>query len=292
MTARWVVTVAVLGIVAATARRASAESWYFDWHCQSTSQGDCGSTGASGTEGPFASDGDCESAQTQVALRINGPGNAGSTSGCRQGDGGTSSSARARPPARAARLDRWMIGVVAGRGYDAHYANGTTSRSAAQIGGQLEAVFGRPQFGLSVFGGAERDDGTSPDPATPASAMWLVDFGIGLVASPFAIVRTPTFELRPELGIYGIDLERTGCDRCTTDGPLGTTMPAESSSGLGWRLRVGLDAYWGDRRERGLALDGLIQFVALGDAADPLSSAVLTPPKVMLRLSYLSRQVD
>jgi len=281
----------VICVVAIAARTAAADAWYFAWHCQSTSQGDCGATGASGTEGPFDSDGACEVAQNRVLLRVNGPGNAGTVSACRD-SGSTSSPSSSGAPTRPARFDRWMLGAIAGVGYEAAYTNGTTPHAAKQVGGQIELVLGPPQIGLSIFGGVERDDGTAPDATTVATPMWILDFGVGIVASPFAVVTRPGLEIRPELGIYGVELERLGCDRCTTDGPLGTQMPAESSSAFGGRLRAGLDIYWGADRTHGLALDALIQLVHFGDASDPLSNAVITPPRVLFRLSYVSRRLD
>jgi len=272
------------------ARVAAAESWSFDWHCQSTSTGDCGPTGASGTEGPFASSGACEVAQANVLLRLNGPGNAGTTSGCRDAESGATSSGPSGSSGTPARLDRWFLGMTGGRGYAASYAGGTDAQAAKQLGGQLELVLGRPTIGLSIFAGLERDDGTAP-PTVMTSSMWMLDFGVGIVISPVAL-RTKAVELRPELGLYGIELERLGCDRCDVDGPLGTQMPAEPSSAFGGRIRAGVSAYFDRTHEHGLALDALIQLVHLGDGSDPLASAVLTPPRVMFRLSYVSRRLD
>ncbi|HEX7704300.1 MAG TPA: hypothetical protein VF403_26340, partial [Kofleriaceae bacterium] len=90
-----------------------------------------------------------------------------------------------------------------------------------------------------------------------------------------------------EIGLYAVGLGRVGCDRCTTDGPLGTQMPAEAANALGGRVRAGLAIFWGEQHAHGIALDAMIQLVQLGDASDPLSSAVLTPPRVMLRLSWI-----
>ena len=279
----------VVAVTMAAPPSARAGSWTFSWYCQSTSQGDCGATGASGSDGPYDSEGSCEMARNHRALQLNGPGNAGTTDDCREGDGSSSSSAAGGTSSSSpAHLSRVFIGATGGPGYHAGYANGRDAQSSRQLGAQLEAVMGRDTFGLSLFVGATRDAGSSPDPAaTPVTAMWIVDWGFGLVASPFAIVHRPAIELRPELGAYLIGLDRVGCDRCTTDGPLGTQMPAEAANAIGGRLRAGLALYWGQQHAHGIALDALIQFVQLGDANDPLSSAVLTPPRVVLRLSWI-----
>jgi hypothetical protein len=57
-------------------------------------------------------------------------------------------------------------------------------------------------------------------------------------------------------------------------------------------LRAGVDFYWGAQRSQGIALDALIQLVSLGDANDPLSSAVIKPPRLLFRLTYVSRRLD
>jgi hypothetical protein len=271
---------------------ARAGSWTFSWHCNSGIESGCAAhqLGASGTEGPFDSESACESARTQMAFRINSPGNAGSTNACvdSSSGGGTSSGTTSSGPVRAAHLTRLFLGVTGGPGYSADYASGTAETGSQQVGGQFELVFGRDVFGLALFFDLARDSGTSPDMATPVEPMWLFDYGLGLASSPFAIVKRARLEIRPDIGIYGMLQHRLGCgERCDSDGPLGTGQPAEPAEGFLWRTRVGVDVFWGARHNRGISLDALFQFGHLGDSSDPDSLAVLTPPRVLLRLAWI-----
>jgi hypothetical protein len=66
----------------------------------------------------------------------------------------------------------------------------------------------------------------------------------------------------------------------------------EPNQGNTWRLRAGIDIYWGDNHDRGIALDTLVQFGKLGDIAvdsDEPTSLELHPPKILFRLSYVRR---
>ncbi len=280
----------VCGVLMLWCQSAAAESWTFNWHCNSGIESGCAAhqLGASGTEGPFDSESTCESARSQMLHRINSPGNAGSTNSCVEAGGGSSSSgASSASSVGPAHLTRWFIGVTAGRGYTADYA-GTTKVGSQQTGGQLDLMFGRDRFGMSLFFDLARDSGTSPDSSTPAEPMWLFDYGLGLASSPFAIVNRSTLEIRPELGIYGMLQHRLGCgERCNSDGGLGTIKPSEPKDGFLWRARVGLDVFWGARHDRGISLDALFQFGHLGDSTDANSLAVLTPPPVLFRLAWI-----
>jgi len=193
--------------------------------------------------------------------------------------GGSSTTGQPRP----ARVSRVYLGLTAAQGFSASYANGTSQQGSTQFGSQIEFVFGRPVLGLGLFFDVARDAGTSPD-SNPPDPMWLLDFGVGLVVSPFSIKRGRR-SVRPELGIYGMDLFRLGCDRCDTELPLGQQQPAEPKEAFMWRLRAGVDLYlW---NTQGIALDVLFQFGKLGDASDPLSSAELRPPRLLFRLSWI-----
>jgi len=185
-----------------------------------------------------------------------------------------------------------VLGITAGRGYHASYADGTESQSSFLIGFDAEAVFGGDRGGIAMLFAVERDQGTSPDPATPADSMWTAAIGIGFVLSPVAIVRRAELEVRPEVGLYGLLLHRLGCNRCETSLPFTfEETPAESDGGAVGRLRAGVSIYWGPDRAHGMGIDLLFQLSELGDAADPLSSAVLTPPQVLLRLSWIPTRV-
>ena len=194
--------------------------------------------------------------------------------------GGSSTTGQVRP----AHVSRMFLGLIGGQGMSASYANGSSSRGDSQVGAQLEAAVGRPQFGLSVFFDLARDAGTQPDATTP-EPMWLFDFGLGLVAAPheFQFGRRG---VRPELGIYGLNIIRTGCgERCNDDAGLGQRKPAEPNQGYLWRLRAGLDLYlW---NTQGLSVDVLIQFGKIGDASDPLSAAELRPPRLLFRVAWI-----
>lgn len=269
---------------------ARAGSWTFSWHCNSGIESGCAAhqLGASGTEGPFDSESACESARTQMAFRINSPGNVGSTDACVDASSPSGGGASGSSVVRAAHLTRLFLGVTGGPGYSADYASGTAKTGSQQVGGQIELMFGRDVVGLSLFADVARDSGTSPDSSTPLEPMWLFDYGLGLASSPFAVVKRTGLEIRPEIGIYGMLLHRLSCGvRCDSDGELGTGQPAEPNDGFLWRTRVGIDLFWGPRRDHGISLDGLFQFGHLGDSADPSSLAVLTPPRVLLRLAWI-----
>lgn len=194
--------------------------------------------------------------------------------------GGSSTTGQPRP----ARVSRVFLGLTGSQGMSASYANGRSERGESQVGSQLEVAFGRAEVGLALVFGVARDAGTAPDPATTVAPMWLVDLGVGIVVSPFAIKRGRR-EVRPELGIYGNNLIRTNCDRCDTDAGLGQQKAAEPDQGFMWRLRAGLDFYlW---NTQGISLDVLVSFGKMGDAVDPLSSVELRPPRVMFRLAWM-----
>lgn len=181
-----------------------------------------------------------------------------------------------------------VLGITAGPGYRASYADGSESQSSYLVGFDAEAVLGTDRGGIAMLFAVQRDQGTSPAPAAAADSMWTAAIGLGFVLAPVAIVRRAELEVRPEVGLYGLLLHRFGCDRCeTAPPPTFSERPAESDGGAVGRLRAGVSIYWGPGRTHGMGIDALFQLSELGDKTDPLSSAVLTPPTVMLRVSWL-----
>jgi hypothetical protein len=282
MVIRAFVVVVVLMMASSAAQ---AEAWYFEWRCA----GACAPQrlDVSGQDGPFSSESSCDRARSDKLAWALAPGSAGSATSCSDAGatGGAPSSSGA--PVRPARLDRIFLGLTTGSGFTASYANGSTATSGRQLGGELEAAFGFGRFGLSVLLGAVRDTGTAPDPMTPVEPMWLAELGVGLVSSPFAVIRTGSLELRPELGAYIVDLERVGCTRCDGDPIAGD--PGEARGGFGTRLRAGLDMYFGPQHSHGVAIDALFQFAQIGTFDDETAptSVELRAPRVMLRLSWI-----
>ncbi|MBS1121224.1 MAG: hypothetical protein H6Q90_3452 [Deltaproteobacteria bacterium] len=263
---------------------ARAESWYFEWRCAGACAPD--RLDVRGREGPFDSERGCDSARSNKLQWALGPGSAGSATSCFDTDaGGTPGTSGGF--ARAARLARVFLGITTGAGYQATYDNGRVVRSTRQLGGELELAFGADRLGLAVVLGVDRDTGTSPDAAMPAGPMWLVELGVGLVSSPFAVIRRGSLEVRPELGAYIFDLERVGCTRCDADVIAGT--PGEVSGGFGGRLRAGVDLYFGRKHVQGVAIEALFQFVKLGDFTDATAptSVELVPPRLLVRLSWI-----
>ncbi|HEY4179222.1 MAG TPA: hypothetical protein VGM90_20405 [Kofleriaceae bacterium] len=273
-------------VLLAYARTAEA-GWSYSWECSGACAPD--RLTISGSDGPYSDESSCESASRQRLDQLNGPGSAGYTSSCVDGDPGPARSGGAGA-VRAARLARAYFALDGGRGYTATYADGRVEHGSSQVGGEAEAMFGREAFGLGVELGVRKDAGTAPMAGDSADPMWMVDIGFGLGSSPFAIVQQTRFEVRPDLGAYYIWAIRTGCNRCSVD-PADITGRAEPSSGNTFRLRAGLDFYFGAGRSQGIAVDASYQLGKLGDlnAAGEPTSVELAPPKVLLRLSYLRR---
>lgn len=264
---------------------AHAEAWYFEWRCA----GACAphQLAISGLEGPYASERSCDRARSDKLSWALGPGSAGSATSCSDAGAGASPTSSGGGPVHPARLDRVFLGMTTAAGFTASYANGSSATSGRQLGGELEAAFGFGRFGLSVLLGVVRDTGTTPDPMMTAEPMWLAELGVGLVSSPFAVIRSGSLELRPELGAYLVDLERVGCSRCDGDAIAGT--PGEARGGFGTRLRAGLDVYFGQQHSRGFAIDALFQFAQIGTFGDETAptSVELRAPRLMLRLSWI-----
>jgi hypothetical protein len=282
MVIRAFVVGAVLMMASSTAH---ADAWYFEWHCA----GACAPNqlAISGVDGPFGSEGSCDRARSSKLAWALGPGSAGSATSCSEAGATGGVPGSSAPPVTLARFDRMFVGMTTATGFTASYANGSTATGGRQLGGELEIAFGFSRFGLSVLVGVVRDAGTAPDPMTTVEPMWLAELGAGLVSSPFAVIHTGSLELRPDIGVYVVDLERVGCTRCNGD-PI-AALPGEATGGFGTRLRAGLDVYFGEQHSHGLAIDALFQFAQIGRFGDDTAptSVELRAPRVMLRLSWI-----
>ena len=282
-------SVVALAAILATGDVAYAASWSFDWTCA----GACapGQLDTRGHEDGFPDEGSCERARSEKLAAINSPGSAGSTTDCVDSDPGQPGSRGAiGSAARAARLARLFLAVDGGRGYEATYDDGRVERGTTQLGGQVEAIFGRDALGLGIEVGLRRDAGTAPMAGFPADPMVLLDLGFGLASSPIALYRGPSLELRPDVGAFYVWANRLGCDRCTVN--VTNPVAVEPEQGNTFRLRGGLAAYGGAHKEHGVALDAMVQLGTLGDLAtdsDEPTSAELRPPRFLLRLSYVYR---
>jgi hypothetical protein len=264
---------------------AAADAWYFQWRCA----GACAphQLETSGVEGPFGSESSCDQARRQKQDWVLGPGNLGAADGCVEAGAGGPPVVGASGPVSQAHLATVRLGGTAGAGYDAAYASGVHARGHGHAGAELDFGFGRETFGLAVLLGLERDSGTASD-VLAAEPLWMVELGVGLVTSPFALIERPTLELRPRLGLYGINVIRAACGtRCEYDIPAG--KPGEATNAFGGRLVVGLEAYLGAGRRQGVALDAIVNLYKVGDFTDPTvpTSVELTPPQVMVRLSWI-----
>jgi hypothetical protein len=277
----------VVGAIVALCADANAGSWSFSWVCS----GACAPTTLDirGAETGFSDESSCESARTRKAYEVNSEGSAGTTSDCTDGDPASPSSGGASRAAKTARLARAYVSIDAGQGYEARFADGRIERGSSQLGGELEMMLGRDAIGLGVELGLRRDAGTAPMAGTAADPMMLLDLGFGLASSPFALVHTSKVEIRPDLGAFYVWAIRLGCTRCETD--FANPQPVEPNQGNTFRLRAGVDIYWGPWKNQGIALDALVQFGKLGDTvdADEPTSVELHPPKVLFRLSYVRR---
>lgn len=279
--------VGVVVVVAALAGEAHA-SWSFSWVCAGACAPD--RLDIRGVETGYSDESSCEAAARRKALELNSDGSAGSTSDCTDGDPPSTDGAASRP-VRAARLARAYFAIDAGQGYEAHYMDGRVERGSSQIGGELELMFGRDQIGIGLELGYRRDAGTAPSAGAAIEPMTLVDIGFGLASSPLAIVHTSAVEIRPDLGAYYVWAVRTGCGaRCDED-PLNPQID-QPDQGNTFRLRAGLDFYFGAWKNQGVALDALVQLGQLGDldAGGAEQTALeLHPPQLLFRLSYVRR---
>jgi hypothetical protein len=263
---------------------ASAEAWYFDWNCA----GACAPNqlAISGVEGPYASEGSCDSARRAKLDWVLAPGSAGWASACTEGNAASVPGGASGGVTQAAHLAGATLGVISSDGYRATYADGTRARGPRDYGAELELGFGREQFGLAVVIGLDHDAGTATA-TLPAEPLWLLELGVGLQTSPFAALRTRTLELRPSLGAYGFNVIRVACGRCDVD-PL-ASQPGEANNAFGTRLRAGVELYLGASRAQGIAIDALFSFHKIGDFTDPTepTSVELTPARFMLRVSWI-----
>jgi hypothetical protein len=283
--------VLVVILVAAGAGRAEA-GWYFRWECTGACAPD--RLTVSGVEGPYASESDCGSGRTQKGLDVNGPGSAGTTDECYDdagggGGGGGSPFSGVKP----ARLARAYVAAVYGAPWSYTYADGSTAKTGATSGFELEAAVGGERLGLIVMLGALRASGVPARPERPLEPLWAFEFAIGLHSSPFALLRRSGFELRPDLGAAFGDESRFSCTACE----FSITRKSEPQSALALRLRAGLDMYLGRRRARGIALEAIYLRAKLtGDTAidDPLGDVdtAIEAPTWLIRLSFLQRGSD
>lgn len=268
---------------------AYAGSWSFSWTCAGACAPD--RLDVRGTEVGFPDESSCERARNEKTLEINSTGSAGSTTDCTDNEPGQPGSRGAvGSAARAARLARAYFAVDGGRGYSATYAGGREEQGASQFGGQLELMFGRDEIGLGVELGLRRDAGTPPTDGGSPDPMTFIDLGFGLGSSPFALYAGPRFEARLDLAAYYVWAIRLGCTRCDVD--IVNPMPVEPNQGNTFRLRGGLDFYWGAEKHQGIAVDVSYQLGTLGDLAtdaDEPTSLELRPPTLLFRVSYVRR---
>jgi hypothetical protein len=176
------------------------------------------------------------------------------------------------------------IGLSAqiGDGWNVEYDNHTASSRAVSGGVGADLVVGNPNIGLLTSVGLLYDGGTTPDAATPRDPLWLLDLGLGLEASPYALIKRQRFELRLHLAARGAAIIRPTCDdgRCMTTG--------EPSFGMMLAGHAGVIAWWGDKRARGLGVDLVVMRGQLGNFTNyqAPSSAVFDPPVFFVRATY------
>jgi hypothetical protein len=180
-------------------------------------------------------------------------------------------------------FDRVYLSGFAGDGWTAIYFNDRVRSTAASAGVAATTVIGVDNFGLELGVGLSYDRGTTPDPMMePRDALWMVDLGFGIAASPYALVEQPRFELRLDAGVRGGLLLRQGCaaERCDQYG--------EPTVGVLPIARAGLVAWFGDGRGHGVGLDVVFMRGKLGDlhTSSP-TDAELHPPAWLVRLSWL-----
>lgn len=276
----------IVVVLAALASTAAADSWYFRWECAGACAPD--RLDVRGVDGPYASEGDCDRAQRQRRMEINGPGSAGSATSCYTASSADAASGGGGAAVRPARLARAYVTAHAGGPWTVAYDNGTVADAGPTTGLTLEAVLGHQALGIFVGLGFMRAPGTAPTPTDALDPLLFYDLQLGFSSSPFAFFRRPGLEARPDLGVTLIDAGRLGCERCDfdVDDPLGEP---EAANGLGVRLHGGLDLFFGRRRRNGLAVEAVYQRLRMtGDAV----SAELTAPTWMFRVSWIRRGAD
>lgn len=267
---------------------AAADGWYFTWHCQ----GACAAGQASldGTEGPFASEADCDQAQRARRYELNAsPGSAGTASECYSDatGGGTGPTGTI---VRSLVLARLYAAALYGTPWSVEYASGTVVDVGPTTGVELALAFGREGVGLQAAVGLLHAPGPREHDGDPADPLWALAFDLGVTSSPFAIVRRPGLELRPDLGVDVGLLQRLSCERCE----FSLTRKQEPDSTFLWRVRAGVDVWLGRRRNTGVAVEAMYQHGRMGGDEDLTSpdaafDVKLTPPTWMLRVSFIRR---
>jgi hypothetical protein len=266
---------------------ARADEWYFSWVCAGACAPD--RLDVRGTDGPFGSSDDCERARTDRRVAINRDGSAGSADECYARGGGGAGGGAAGTIVRAAVFARLHRAAVYGGPWSIEYANGTTTIVGPTTGAELAFVFGRQGLGLDATVGLVRAPGARELETDPFDPIWAVWLSLGVASSPFAIVRRPGLEVRPDFAIEVGSLQRVSCERCE----FSIARKQEADSAFMWRLRAGVDVWLRGRRNTGVAIEAIYQDGEMGegDLSDPTSglSAKLTPPTWMLRLSFIRR---
>ena len=222
-----------LATVAAVAP--AAADWYFTWHCQGACAADA--AGVDGTEGPFATEADCDRAMRDKRWQLNAsPGSAGTAGACYQ-PGGGGGGAPTGAFERAAVFARLHVGALYGGPWAIEYEGGRAVDVGPTTGAEVAVSFGREAVGLAVGAGLLRAPGARELPSDPLDPIWAASLTIGVTSSPFAIVRRPRLEVRPDLGVDFGDLQRVSCERCAFT----VARKSEPDSTLIWRVRVGVD---------------------------------------------------
>ena len=273
----------VVGLVVAATQSADAGAWYYGWRCS----GECAPNqlAISGTEGPFASEDECNSVRSSDSRRdyFVAAGNLGGLDSCTESDGAASSSSSGGGSHRPLPLQRFTVGVLSGPGWHANDASGSHPPEGRTTGAELGLVFsGRATFGLEMLFGFQHTSVTSTVYGGAQKSMNMIPWSLGITITP-ALVRSRRVEARLDLAADVGALFRTGCDACDADGL--------TSGGIIWTLRAGLDLYLGHSKTAGLALDTLFTWGRMGDIADSLTPTPIEiiSPRVMLRASLLVR---
>jgi hypothetical protein len=176
-------------------------------------------------------------------------------------------------------VNRLGVSVLAGDGWSARYTGDRIASRSLSGGVMADIALGNDNLSMVSSLGLLYDAGTTPDAMMePQDALWMLDFGLGIEAAPYAFVNRDDLEVRLHLGVRASVVRRNGCDRCDE-----LEEPGSGVLGVG---SVGIVAWWCRNRDRGVGIDAVFMGGKLGSLSSGVSTADLSPPTWLVRITW------
>jgi hypothetical protein len=176
-------------------------------------------------------------------------------------------------------VNRLGVSMLAGDGWSARYTGDRVESQSLSGGVMADIALGNDNLSVVTSIGLLYDRGTTPDAMMePQDALWLLDFGLGIEAAPYAFVKRDDLEVRIHLGARASVVRRNGCDRCDE-----FEEPGSGVLGVG---SVGVVAWWCRKRDRGVGVDAVFMGGKLGSLVRGGTTADLSPPTWLVRITW------